>query len=132
MRIFLEALILISLTVFFAVPSFAKDYTFSWASDDGLVEGYKLYYKKGGTAGPPFNGDDAYEGESPICIGDATSFTISGLEDNTTYHFTLTAYAGADESDFTQVITVFPGENPQERIKKVLFLINQLLLDEES
>jgi hypothetical protein len=133
MRIFLEALILISLTVFFAVPSLAKDYTFSWSANDGLVEGYKLYYKKGGTAGPPFNGDDAYEGESPICIGDSTSFTISGLEDNTTYHFTLTAYAGADESDYTPVITVFPGEDQQERIKTVLNIINNyLLLNDES
>ena len=133
MRICLKALILISLTIFLASPSFAKDYTFSWAANDGLVEGYKLYYKKGGTAGPPFDGNDALEGESPICIGDFNSFTISGLEDNTTYHFSLTAYAGADESDYTQVITVFPDENRQERIKTVLNIINNyLLLDEDS
>jgi hypothetical protein len=130
MRIFRKALILVSLAVFFAVPSFAKDYSFSWSADD-LVEGYKLYYKKGGTAAAPFDGDEANEGESPIYIYDATSFTISGLEDNTTYHFALTAYSGADESDFTDVITVFPDDQ-QERIMTVLSIIDTLLLNDES
>ncbi|TKB11609.1 fibronectin type III domain-containing protein [Desulforhopalus sp. IMCC35007] len=132
MRFIHKAFIVVSLAVFFAVPSFAKDYTFSWSANEGLVEGYKLYYKKGGAASPPFDGNEANEGESPICIGDATSFTISGLEDNTTYHFSLTAYAGADESDYTEVITVFPNDQ-QERIKTVLNIINTyLLLGDES
>ncbi len=88
--------------------AFAKDYTFGWSANPEPVEGYKLYYKKGGNAGPPFDGTDSLSGPSPIDIGKQTTFTISGLEDNTTYHFALTAYNGSDESDFTSAITVFP------------------------
>jgi len=51
----------------------------------------------------------ASEGTSPIYTGKLTSFTVSGLEDNITYHFALTAFNGNEESDFTDVITVFPG-----------------------
>lgn len=92
------------------------------------MEGYKLYYKKGGSAGPPFECNDAIEGQSPIIIADFNSLTVTGLEDNTTYHFALTAYSGIDESDFTDIITVFPGDDQQERIAKVLTIINTYLL----
>jgi hypothetical protein len=85
-----------------------KDYSFSWSANEEPVEGYKLYYKKGGSSGPPFGGTDAAEGPSPINVGKVTSATISGVEDDTTYHFALTAYNGSEESDFTDVITVFP------------------------
>ncbi|WP_458776036.1 PKD domain-containing protein [Desulforhopalus sp. 52FAK] len=95
-----------------AVASGAS-YPFSWSANAEPVEGYKLYYKKGGSAGPPFDGADATEGASPIDLGKVTSFTITGLEDNTTYHFALTAYNGSEESDFTDVITVFPDGSPE-------------------
>lgn len=133
-KLFSTILILIALSFFLAIPSFAKDYSFSWTANDGQVEGYKLYYKKGGSAGLPFEGNEANEGDSPIYIDDLTSITITGLEDNTTYHFALAAYSGTDESALTDIITVFPGDNDdrQERIAKVLTIINTyLLLDEE-
>lgn len=91
-------------------PDGAKDYTFSWSANAEPVEGYRLYYKKGGDAGPPFDGYDAANGISPVDVGKVTSATITDIEDNTTYHFALTAYNGSDESDFTDVITVFPKE----------------------
>jgi len=154
-KLFFIGLFLISLTVFLATPSFAKDYSFSWSANSSQVDGYKLYYKKGGSAGPPFDGYDAIEGESPIIINDLTSITVSGLEDNTTYHFALTAYDGLDESDFTDTITVFPGDDQQdydgldesdftdtitvfpgddqqERVAKVLTIINTYLLLESE
>lgn len=127
-KLFPSILILISLSLFFVTPSFAKDYSFSWTPNDGEIEGYKFYYKKGGSAGPPFEGNDAIEGHSPIIVDGYNSLTISGLEDNTTYHFALTAYNGVDESDFTDIITVFPGDDQQERITKVLTIINNYLL----
>ena len=127
-RFFFIGLILISLTIFFAAPSLAKDYSFSWTANDGQVDGYNLYYKKGGSAGPPFDGSDSTDGASPIMLYDRTSFTITGLEDNTTYHFALTACSGLDESDFTDIITVYPGDDQQERIAKVLTIINNYLL----
>lgn len=127
-KFFLIGLFLTSLTAFLSTPAFAKDYSFSWTANSSQVEGYKFYYKKGGSAGPPFDGFDAIEGESPIIITDLSAFTVSGLEDNTTYHFALTAYEGLDESDFTDTITVFPGDDQQERVAKVLTIINNYLL----
>ena len=89
----------------------AKDYSFGWSANTEPTGGYKIYYKKGGIAGPPFDGKDATNGPSPIDMGKQTTFTITGLEDNTTYHFAMTAYNGAEESEYTQIITVFPRES---------------------
>ena len=86
----------------------ARDYTFSWSANPVPVTGYKLYYKKDGSAGPPFNGTGAQQGPSPINVGKKTSYTIRGLADNTTYHFALTAYDGKGESAYSQVVTVAP------------------------
>lgn len=105
---------ILSLMVFFCSTTtiaLGKDYSFSWSANPEPVTGYKLYYKKGGDAGPPFNGTDSSAGPSPINIGKKTSFTITGLQDNTTYHFAVTAYNSTDESDFSQVITVLPQDN---------------------
>lgn len=95
-------------SVLFVTDVSAKQYSFSWAENDGLAEGYRFYYKKGGVASAPFEGITANEGYSPIDIGNVTSFTISGLDENETYHFTITAYSDSAESEFTQVITVSP------------------------
>ncbi len=86
----------------------AKDYTFSWSASPEPVDGYNLYYKKGGDVLLPFAGNDAVQGPSPIDTGKVTTFTISGLEDGATYHFALTAYNSTAESDFSPIITVFP------------------------
>ncbi len=111
------------LTILFCLSSFllfnpdfsdAKDYTFSWAPNPDPVDGYNLYYKKGGAASAPFNGSDANEGPSPIDIGTETIFTITGLEKNQKYHFGLTAYYGSDESKLTPIVTVNP--DPLEAI----------------
>lgn len=98
----------------------AKDYSFSWSPNAEPVEGYKLYYKNGGEAGPPFNGTSATEGSSPVDLGKVTTTTITGLEDNTTYHFALTAYNGNEESDFTDVITVFPSGDTSDPLSATI------------
>lgn len=119
-------------TVFFTTVVSAKEYTFSWAENNGLVEGYRLYYKEGGVASAPFEGITANEGCSPIDIGNETSFTISGLAENETYHFTLTAYAGDEESAFTQVITASPEDEKLVRWKLAFPIILDFLLDSDS
>lgn len=131
-----RSLVTFTLLIFFIVAGvthttslWAKDYTFSWAANNGSIDGYKLYYKKNGAAAAPFNGSDASEGCSPIDIGDVTSYTISGLKDNTTYHFTLTAYSGTEESDFTPVITVFPEQNYSYKLR-AMHLVYRLLLSD--
>lgn len=91
-------------------------------------KGVNCTTKKGGDSGPPFDGDDANEGVSPISLSGATSFIITGLVDNTTYHFSLIAC----ESDFNDIITVFPVENQQEHINIILNIINTCLILNED
>lgn len=94
--------------VFTSAFAFAADYSFSWSANPEPVEGYKLYYKKGGDAGPPFDGTDSASGPSPVNVGKQTSFTVTGLAGDSTYHFSLIAYNGSDESAFTKAVTVTP------------------------
>ena len=86
--------------------AFAKDYSFAWSANPEPVEGYKLYYKVGGDPIPPFDGTGATQGSSPIDVGKVTTFTITGLDENTTYHFALTAYNGSEESGFSEIVSV--------------------------
>jgi len=96
----------ITLCLLTATESLAKDYTFTWSANPEPVEGYKLHYKKDGTAVAPFDGAGAVEGPSPINVGKQTTYTITGLDDNATYHFALTAYDGTDGSGYSATITV--------------------------
>jgi PKD repeat protein len=99
------------LVCLFVTPlAFAKDYSFTWSANPEPVEGYKLYYKIDGAAVPPFDGTGASAGPSPINVGKQTAFTITGLDDNTTYYFALTAYNGTEESEFSEIISVFAPE----------------------
>ena len=105
---FLFALFLVGFGLLAAAPAFAKDYTFTWTANPEPVEGYKLYYKKDGAAAPPFDGTDATAGAAPINVGKVTTYTITGLDDNATYHFALTAYNGSEESGYSAIVTVNP------------------------
>ena len=105
----LLALCLVGLGLLTAAPAFAKDYTFTWTANPEPVEGYKLYYKKDGAAAPPFDGTGATAGASPIDVGKVTTYTVTGLEDNATYHFALTAYSGSEESGYSAIVTVNPA-----------------------
>lgn len=99
--------------LFAATLASAKDYSFVWLANPEPVDGYKLYYKKSTVSGPPFDGTEALEGPSPINVGKKTAFTITGLEDNRTYYFALTAYSGNEESVFSEIIFVAGTEiNP--------------------
>ena len=66
--------------VFLSTTVHAQDYSFSWELSEDNVEGYKLYYKNGGNAGPPYDGTGAAEGDSPILISNQSQFTISDLD----------------------------------------------------
>ncbi len=110
----------------------AIDYSFSWSANPSPVNGYRLYYKMDGFAGPPFYGVDAQEGPSPVDIGNQTSFTITGLDENAIYHFALTAYDGTTESEFSATITVNPADIPAVNPTILLPIFQILLLEDEG
>ncbi len=121
-------LAVVSLT---AHPALAINYSFSWSANPPPVSGYRFYYKKEGLPGPPFYGTDAQQGPSPIDIGNKTSFTVTGLDENATYHFAITAYSETDQSSFSPTISV-KGGKPAEGGAALLVPILQLLLDDAN
>jgi len=62
----------------------------SWrASPDEDVRGYLVYY---GTSSGVYYGQGALLGNSPLDVGNRTSFRIEGLRNGTLYFFTVVAY----------------------------------------
>jgi len=90
---------------------FAQEVTLSWdASPTAGVTGYKICYKQN-DSNPPFDGVGANEGSSPVDAGNTLSTTLTGLDDNTTYYFAVTAYnATNNESTFSNVVSLSNGE----------------------
>jgi hypothetical protein len=55
------------------------------------LAGYKVYYKTG-SSGPPYDGMDASQGDSPVDVGNVTEFTLQDLDNGVIYFFAVTAY----------------------------------------
>lgn len=69
--------------------------TVSWNySVDNTAGGYYLYY---GTRPGEYLGRIALEGESPINVGNTTSFTVTGLENGRIYYFAVASWSNQDE-----------------------------------
>ena len=69
--------------------------TVSWNySVDDTAGGYYLYY---GTRPGEYLGRVAVEGESPINVGNTTSFTLTGLENGRIYYFAVSAWSAYDD-----------------------------------
>lgn len=70
------------------------------------VDGYKIYYDV--DAGPPYQGTEANEGESPIEVpvtslsdSSAPELELTGLTTCEVYYFAVTAYDASGESDYS-------------------------------
>jgi hypothetical protein len=89
----------------FITPAGASDIALTWdANTEADLAGYRVYYKTGST-GPPYNGTGAAEGDSPVDVGNVTEFTLSGLTDEVTYFFAVTAYSSeGHESDYSNEV----------------------------
>jgi len=73
--------------------------------EDDLA-GYKVYYKTDISAST-FDGVGAVEGDSPLDVQNQTSATISGLDPNNRYVFTVTAYnTGGLESGYSNTVVI--------------------------
>ena len=105
------------LCVSFAVPAQAMDVTLAWdANTEPELAGYRLHY---GTeaGGGSYKGTGATDGDSPIDVGNVTTFTLHGLPDGVVHFFVVTAYSdeGA-QSDYSNEVDALsiklsPGSN---------------------
>ncbi len=86
--------------------SYGGDVSFQWTAHLEPFTGYKLYYKTGANSAPPYDGTGLKEGASPILIGKVTTYTVTGLSTEETYHFLLTAYSDTEESTYSAIVTI--------------------------
>jgi parallel beta-helix repeat protein len=65
----------------------------SWDAHPSFTTGwgYKVYYDTDSSL-PPYEGTGLNEGDSPIDVGDDTSYTLTGLDPSQDYYFAVTAY----------------------------------------
>ena len=61
---------------------------------DDTAGGYYLYY---GTRPGEYLGRMAIEGESPINVGNTSSYTITGLENGKIYYFAVASWSALDD-----------------------------------
>ena len=110
-------ILLIVVFLCWGVPAYALDITLQWdANSEADLAGYKIYYKTE-TSGPSYDGTGAFEGNSPIDVGNTTEITLHGLDEDVTYFFAVTAYnTDLLESGFSNEVDALgvsldPGSN---------------------
>ncbi|MBE9580321.1 MAG: tandem-95 repeat protein [Proteobacteria bacterium] len=85
---FLSFVILLSGILVFPQNACAVEVTLAWdANGEEDLEGYRIFYREDG---------QNHDYDNPAWQGTATTCTISGLDDNTTYHFVARAYDTSD------------------------------------
>ncbi len=92
--------------------SYGMDFSFEWIANPEPLSGYKLYYKIGENSAAPYEGTGLNEGASPILLGKVTTYTVTGLSPDKTYHFALTAYNEDGDSGYSTIVTVSPDPIP--------------------
>ena len=105
--------------IFFAYGvSSAAEVTLAWdANTESDLMGYKIYYDT--SPGDPYYGTDAAQGISPIIVlredlddRDNPRFTLTGLNENEDYYFTLTAFDHENlESGYSNEASTAGGNN---------------------
>ena len=100
-------LLIVILLVFVNPTSraFCQDVTLSWdRSPTPEVAGYNVYYKAHNSE-LPFNGVGAEEGKSPIDVGNTLTTTLTNLNDDVNYFFSVTAYDAETESSYSNIVS---------------------------
>jgi hypothetical protein len=74
----------------------------AWDSNTPAPQGYRLFQRESG---------ESFNYQNYTDVGLSANSTVSGLSDNTTYHFVVRAYVGADESgDSNQATYICNGD----------------------
>ena len=94
------------------IQTYASDVSFTWTANPEPLTGYKLYYKTGENSAPPYDGTGLNEGDSPILLEKVTSYIVTGLSPNETYHFVITAVNEADEGEYSSIVSIMPVPFP--------------------
>ena len=99
-----SSILVISLLLWLVTGAWAKTATLSWDASPSDVAGYKVYYSVG-SSGPPFEGNGAAEGGSPIDVGNVLTVTVNNLSDSDAYFFAVTAYdVAGNESTYSNMV----------------------------
>ena len=109
-----KGLAILAMVLMFCGSALAMDVTLQWdANSESNLAGYKIYYDSDSN-GPPYNGTGATEGNSPINVGNVTTFTIHGFPNDASVRFAATAYNTENlESGYSnEVIASLAPANP--------------------
>lgn len=122
-RVIVTGFLILMFIFCFGVLAQAADVTLAWnANSESNLGGYKLYYET--TEDATYGGTGLVEGDSPVTIyltseggeaylEDASSptFTLTGLTEDITYTFALTAFdTDGLESDFSDTVSYTVNE----------------------
>jgi hypothetical protein len=94
------------LLAIFTLSAFGREITLQWEpSPSPGVIGYKVYYQKDAPK-LPLSGTEADQGSSPIDVENSLMASISGLQENAVYYFSVTAYDSNNaESTFSNIVS---------------------------
>lgn len=100
--VIIATLVFVNLTA----VAFCREVNLYWEpSPSPDVIGYKVYYQSNSMQ-MPLLGTDAAEGPSPIDVESSLMARISGLQENTVYYFSVTAYdSQSNESGFSNIVS---------------------------
>jgi len=105
-------LIMLAVVVMTCSYGFGASITLEWqANPESFLKGYYIYYKAD-VCCDPYSGSVADQGPSPIKVPLNTpgfepenpEYTLTGLDDNRAYYFTVTAYSGEEESGYSNEV----------------------------
>ena len=96
----LLCILAVILSLFFSISrADAAEVTLQWDPNEQTPEGYRLYMHTEG---------NAYNYETPIWTGTATTATVDGLLPATLYYFVVRAFVEEDESGDSNEVTYKP------------------------
>jgi len=123
------ALLTVGILFVLAAAASAKTVNLAWdANTDPTVTGYKVYYST--SANPPYNGTGAFEGTSPVDVGNKLTASINGLPSDQVHYFTVTAYDAAGYESYYSNVVVSSASLPSSNQAPVLATIGGKTVNE--